>query len=169
MVETTKNTTISTTWGTKIAKPVQPKVAGKLISKAKRPLLVVGGDVLDEDMLKRAIQIGKKGIPIAATGHSMKGFVDTDVDAKYVNIHSLGLYLGDPQWQGLDGMGQYDLIIVLAHKKYYINQVLSGIRNFTDLKTLSIDRNYIQNADMSFGKLDKETHLKALDELIENL
>ncbi|MBW6469994.1 MAG: CO dehydrogenase/acetyl-CoA synthase complex subunit epsilon [Methanosarcinaceae archaeon] len=170
MVDTTRNTLIYTTWGTKIAKPVQANVAAKLISKAKRPLLVVASEVLDEEILKRAISIAKKGkVPVAATGNAIKGFVNEDVNAKYINIHSLGAYLGDTKWTGLDGEGHYDLIIVLAHKKYYINQVLSCLKNFTDLKTLSIDKHYLQNATMSFGNLSAETHLEALDELIENL
>ena len=170
MVDTTKNTKVYTTWGTKIAKPTQPKIAAKLISKAKRPLLLVASEVLEEEILKRAVSIAKKGgVPIAATGSAIKGFVDEDVDAKYINIHSLGAYLGDTEWSGLDGEGQYDLIIILAHKKYYINQVLSGIKNFTDLKTLAIDKHYLQNASMSFGNLKPEAHLEALDELIENL
>ena len=170
MVDTTKNLKMYTTYGTKSAKPTQPKIAAKLISKAKRPLLVVASEVLDEEILKRAITIAKKaGVPIAATSNSMKGFIGEDVDAKYINIHSLGAYLGDTEWTGLDGEGHYDLIIVLAHKKYYINQVLSGLKNFTDLKSLSIDKNYLQNATMSFGNLSTELHLEALDELIENL
>ncbi|MCS3924475.1 CO dehydrogenase/acetyl-CoA synthase complex subunit epsilon [Methanosalsum natronophilum] len=170
MVDATKNTVITTTWGTTNARPVQPAVVAKVIKKAKRPLLITGGDVLDEDILKRAVEIGKKGIQIAATGNSMTGFVDEEsVFAKYINAHSLALYLSDSGWKGLDGHGNYDLIVALGHKKYYINQVLSGVRNFTKLKSISIERNYIQNATMSFGKLNKETHLKALDELIDNL
>jgi acetyl-CoA decarbonylase/synthase complex subunit epsilon len=169
MVDTTKNTRIYTTWGTKTAKPVQPKIAAKLITKAKRPLLVVGSSVLDEEILSRAVSIAKTGVPVAATGHSIKGFVDKGVDAKYINVHSLGGFLGDENWPGLDGKGQYDTIIVLAHKKYYINQVLSGLKNFTKLTTISIDKHYLQNATMSFGNLSDENHLEALDELIENL
>ena len=170
MVDTTKNLKMYTTYGTTSSKPTQPKIAAKLISKAKRPLLVVASEVLDEEILKRAITIAKKsGLQVAATGSAIKGFIDEDVNAKYVNIHSLGAYLGDTNWTGLDGEGHYDLIIVLAHKKYYINQVLSGLKNFTDLKTLSIDKHYLQNATMSFGNLSAELHLEALDELIENL
>ncbi|AGB49215.1 CO dehydrogenase/acetyl-CoA synthase complex, epsilon subunit [Methanomethylovorans hollandica DSM 15978] len=169
MVDTTKNTMIYTTWGTRNAKPVQPLVAAKLISKAKRPLLVVGADVLESDVLSKAIELGKKGMQIAATGHSMQGFKDQDVNAKYINIHFLATYLGDKTWKGLDGLGPYDLLIFLAHKKYYLNQVLSGLKNFTDIKTLAIDRHYFQNADMSFGNLKPDDHLAALDELISNL
>ncbi|HJH32156.1 MAG TPA: CO dehydrogenase/acetyl-CoA synthase complex subunit epsilon [Methanosarcinaceae archaeon] len=170
MVDTTRNIKMYTTYGTKSAKPVQPKIAAKMISKAKRPLFVVSSIVLDEDLLKRAIPIANKtGMQIAATGTSIKGFLNEDVKAKYINIHALAAYLGDTGWNGLDGEGHYDLIIVLAHKKYYINQVLSGLKNFTDLTTLSIDRHYLQNASMSFGNLKPETHLEALDELIDNL
>ncbi len=169
MVDVTKNLKVYTTYGPKSAKAMQPKVAAKLMSKSKRPLLVVGAPVLDNELLERAINISKTGIPVAATGHSMIGFVDKDVDARYINIHSLGTFLCDPNWKGLDGKGQYDLVIVMAHKKYYINQVLSGIKNFTSLKTMSIGKHYLQNATMSFGNLTQEVHLEALDELIENL
>ncbi|HJH30211.1 MAG TPA: CO dehydrogenase/acetyl-CoA synthase complex subunit epsilon [Methanosarcinaceae archaeon] len=170
MVDTTKNIKMYTTYGTKSAKPVQPKISAKLISKAKRPLLVVSSAVLDEELLKRAVSIAKKtGMQVAATSTSIKGFLNEDVKAKYINIHALAAYMGDAEWTGLDGEGNYDLIIVLAHKKYYINQVLSGLKNFTDLTTLSIDRHYLQNASMSFGNLKPEVHLEALDELIENL
>ena len=169
MVDTTKNTMVYTTWGSRSAKPVQPLVAAKLISKAKRPLLVVGADVIESDVLSKAITMGKKGIQIAATGHSMQGFKGQGVNAKYINIHFLAHYLGDKNWKGLDGQGSYDLVIFLSHKKYYLDQVLSGLKNFTDIKTLAIDKHYFQNADMSFGNLKPEDHLAALDELISNL
>ena len=41
----------------------------------------------------------------------MPGFVDKDVNAKYINLHQLGFYLTDPNWPGLDGNGNYDTII----------------------------------------------------------
>ncbi|MGB3907431.1 MAG: CO dehydrogenase/acetyl-CoA synthase complex subunit epsilon [Methanomethylovorans sp.] len=169
MVDTTKNTTIYTTWGSRSAKPVQPLVAAKLISKAKRPLLVIGADALDSGLIPKAIALGKKGVQIAATGHSMQGLKGHDVNAKYINIHFLATYLCDKDWKGLDGQGSYDLVIFLGHKKYYVNQVLSGLKNFTNIRTLAIDRHYLQNADMSFGNLKTEDHMAALDELISNL
>ena len=39
MVDTTKNTKLFTTYGVKTSKAISTEVAGKLISKAKRPLL----------------------------------------------------------------------------------------------------------------------------------
>ena len=170
MVDTTKNTKLFTSYGVKTSRAITTEVAAKLISKAKKPLLVVGTGVLEPEILDRAVKIAKaKNIPIAATGSSMPGFVDKDVNAKYINLHQLGFYLTDPNWPGLDGNGTYDTIVLLGHKKYYINQVLSATKNFSDVKAISIDRNYIQNATMSFGNLSKADHIAALDEVIDLL
>ncbi|WMW22636.1 CO dehydrogenase/acetyl-CoA synthase complex subunit epsilon [Methanolobus mangrovi] len=170
MVDTTKNTLIYSTYGRKMAKPVNPNVAGKMLSKAKRPLLVVGSEIVDnEQLIEKVVAIAKKGIPVAATGHSITALVNKDIGAKYINVHSLGHFLGDKKWTGLDGQGPYDTVIFIGHKKYYLDQVLSGIKNFTDLKSVAIERHYMQNATLSFGNLKPEVHLEALDELIENI
>lgn len=170
MVDTTKNTKLFTSYGVTSSKATTPEIAAKLISKAKRPLLVVGTKVLDPELLDRAVKIAQKAnIPIAATGSSMPGFVDKDVNAKYINLHQLGFYVIDKEWPGLDGDGTYDTLIVLGHIKYYINQVLSGTKNFSNVKSIAIERNYVQNATMSFGNLSKEDHYAALDELINAL
>jgi acetyl-CoA decarbonylase/synthase complex subunit epsilon len=170
MVDTTKNTKLFTTYGVTTSKATTPEMAAKLISKAKRPLLVVGTKVLDPELLDRAVKIAQKAnLPIAATGSSMPGFVGKDVDAKYINLHQLGFYVTDDAWPGLDGNGTYDTLIILGHIKYYVNQVLSGTKNFSNVKAIAIDRGYIQNATMSFGNLSKADHYAVLDELIENL
>jgi len=167
MVDTTRNTKLFTTYGVKTSKAITTEVAAKLISKAKRPLLVVGTLSLNPEVLDRAVKIAKaKNIPIAATGSSMPGFVGKDVNAKYINAHALGFYLTDPNWPGLDGKGNYDMIIFLGFKKYYINQVLSAVKNFSDVKSISIGKDYVQNATMSFGNLSREDHIAALDEVI---
>jgi anaerobic carbon-monoxide dehydrogenase, CODH/ACS complex subunit epsilon len=167
MVDTTRNTKLFTSYGVKTSKAITTEVSAKLISKAKRPLLVVGTLSLNPEVLDRAIKIAKaKNIQIAATGSSMPGFVGKDVNAKYINVHALGFYLTDPNWPGLDGKGNYDTIIILGFKKYYINQVLSAVKNFSDVKSISIGKDYVQNATMSFGNLSKEDHIAALDEVI---
>jgi acetyl-CoA decarbonylase/synthase complex subunit epsilon len=170
MVDTTKNTKLFTTYGVKTSRAISTEVASKLISKAKRPLLVVGTLALNAEVLDRAVKIAKaKNLPIAATGSSMLALVGKDVNAKYINVHQLGFYLTDPNWPGLDGNGNYDTIIFLGFKKYYINQVLSAVKNFSDVKSISIGKDYVQNATMSFGNLSKEDHIAALDEIIDLL
>ena len=107
MVDTTKNTKLFTTYGVTTAKATTPEIAAKLISKAKRPLIVVGTKILDPELLARVVKIAQKtNIPIAATGSSMPGFVDKDVNAKYINLHQLGFLCNRrKRGQGLMAMG----------------------------------------------------------------
>jgi len=133
-----------------------PEVIGSYISGAKRPLLVVGSELLRDDFfLDIAIEIGKKGIPIAATGHSVKRFVEKGYreEVYYYNLHELTNCLRDPNWKGLDGAGNYDFVIFYGIIYYYASQMLSCLKNFaTDplVRTVSIDRYYHPNARMSF-------------------
>ena len=62
MVDTTKNTKLFTTYGVTTSKAIITEVASKLISKAKRPLLVVGTESLNPEVLDRAVKISQKEI-----------------------------------------------------------------------------------------------------------
>jgi acetyl-CoA decarbonylase/synthase complex subunit epsilon len=75
-VDTTKNAIpfeMAQIPGPEMAKTYMPKVIGAIIRKAKRPLLVVGAELFDDPiMFDKMIEIGKMGIPIAATAHSVR-------------------------------------------------------------------------------------------------
>ncbi|HDS45663.1 MAG TPA: CO dehydrogenase/acetyl-CoA synthase complex subunit epsilon [Methanomicrobia archaeon] len=138
---------------------VAPEVMGSYIASAKRPLLVVGSEIIrDGFFIEIAIALGKKGVPIAATGHSIKGFIEkgyTENVTQY-NLHELTNCLRDPNWTGLDGQGNYDFVIFYGIVYYYASQMLSGIKNFaTDplIRAVSIDRYYHPNARMSFANV----------------
>lgn len=145
--------------GPETGEVVAPEVLGNFISRAKRPLLIVGSEILQDDFfLEIAIALGKKGIPIAATGHSIRGFVEKGYteNVQYCNLHELTNCLRDPSWRGLDGTGQYDFVIFFGILYYYASQMLSCIKNFaTDplVRAVSIDRYYHPNARMSFATL----------------
>ena len=160
---------------------VPPEVAGRYISRAKRPLLVVGSEILrDEFFIQIAIEISKKGIPIAATGHSIRGFVergydggDGGVSVRYYNLHELTNCLRDPNWRGLDGQGNYDVVIFFGIVYYYASQMLSCIKNFAIeplIRTVSIDRYYHPHARMSFRNIppNREEEYKALLKRVVN-
>lgn len=145
--------------GPETGEVVPPEVIGRYISSAKRPLLVVGSEILKDDFyIGIAIELGKKGIPIAATGHSIRGFIEkgyTD-NVTYSNLHELTNCLRDPDWEGLDGKGNYDFVIFFGILYYYASQMLSCIKNFaTDplIRAVSIDRYYHPNARMSFTNI----------------
>ena len=160
---------------------VSPEVVGRYISRARRPLLVVGSEILrDEFFIEIAIEMGKKGIPIAATGHSIRGFVergydgtDGGVSVRYYNLHELTNCLRDPNWRGLDGQGNYDVVIFFGIVYYYASQMLSCIKNFATeplIRTVSIDRYYHPYARMSFGNIppNREGEYKVLLKRVVN-
>ncbi len=155
--------------GPKMARAVMPAVPGKMLARAKRPLLIVGSEVHEKDVLARAIAIGKAGVQIAAVGNAYTSLGDKGLDVHYINMHALASYVCDPGWKGLDGKGNYDLIVFFGITYYYASQAISALKNFSNIKVISIDRYYHPNADMSFGNLKDDVFLAALDEIIKEL
>jgi len=155
--------------GPKMARAVMPAVPGKMLAKAKRPLLIVGSEIDDEEVLARVVALGRAGIQIASVGDSHKYLADKELDAHYVNLHALASYLCDPQWPGLDGKGGYDLVVFFGITYYYASQAISALKNFSNIKVVSIDKYYHPNADMSFGNLKQDVFIQALDEVIAQL
>jgi acetyl-CoA decarbonylase/synthase complex subunit epsilon len=155
--------------GPKMARAVMPAVSGKMLSKAKRPLLIVGSQVHDEEVLSKAIAMGKEGLQIAAVGNAYTSLGNKGLDVYYANLHALASYLCDPNWKGLDGKGNYDLVVFFGVTYYYASQAISAVKNFSKIRIISIDKYYHPNADMSFGNLKKDVFTAALDEVIAEL
>ncbi len=155
--------------GPKTARAVMPSVSGKLLARAKRPLLIVGSQVHSEEMLSKVIAIGKKGITIAAVGNSYRSLFDKGLDVHYINLHALASYLCDPSWKGFDGKGNYDVVAFFGITYYYASQAISALKNFSKIKVISIDKYYHPNADISFGNLKNDVFMEALDEVIAEL
>lgn len=155
--------------GPKMARAVMPAVSGKMLAKAKRPLLIVGSQVHDKEVLARAVAMGETGIQIAAVGNAYTSLGDKGLDVHYENLHALASYLCDPDWQGFDGKGGYDVVVFFGLTYYYVSQAISALKNFSKIKIISIDKYYHPNADMSFGNLKKDVHIAALDEVIAEL
>jgi acetyl-CoA decarbonylase/synthase complex subunit epsilon len=164
--------------GPEIGGIAPPEVIGRYITSASRPLLVVGSEMLRDDFfVEIAIEIGKKGIPIAATGHSMRGFVEKGYteNVYYYNLHELTNCLRDPNWKGLDGTGNYDFVIFYGIIYYYASQMLSCLKNFATeplMRTVSIDRYYHPNARMSFTNIMprmEEEYKEMLNKLVVSI
>jgi acetyl-CoA decarbonylase/synthase complex subunit epsilon len=158
--------------GPEMAKCFKPVVMGAIIKKAKRPLLVVGAELFDDPiMFDKMIEMGKMGIPIAATAHSVKGFVDKGyLDNVYqIGLHPLTANLRFPDWMGMDGKGQYDVVIFMGIFYKFANAMFSTLKNFNrDIKRISIDRYYHVNANMTFGNMafTPDDYHAAVDEVI---
>ena len=155
--------------GPKMGRAVMPTVTGKMLARAKRPLLIVGSQVHEEDVLARAVALGKTGVQIAAVGNAYKSLGDKGLDVHYANMHALASYLCDPNWKGLDGKGNYDLVVFFGITYYYASQAISALKNFSNIRVISMDKYYHPNADMSFGNLKKDVFIEALDMVIAEL
>ena len=155
--------------GPKMAKAVMPAVSGKMLTKASRPILIVGSQIHNKEELERVIAIGSTGIQIAAVGNAYKSLWDKGLNVRYANMQALVSYLSDPNWPGFDGKGGYDLVVFFGITYYYASQAISNIKNFSNLKVISLDKYYHPNADMSFGNLKQDVFIAALDEVITQL
>ncbi len=157
------------TGGTTKAVPVMPDAASRIINNAKRPVIAVGAAINDlgDELVERVIKLHEKGIPIAATAHSVKFFERKGVrDVYEVGIIELTNLLTDPEWSGVDGSGPPDLVIVIGINLDLTNQTFQTLKNFTDIPSLSISRYFMANANYSFPNIDDEIWLLYLDELV---
>jgi acetyl-CoA decarbonylase/synthase complex subunit epsilon len=177
-VDTTKQPIpfdIAQSLGPEQGKTYMTKVIGAIIKKAKRPLLVCGSEFFDDPvMFDKAIEMGKLGIPIAATAHAIKGFIERGYteNVKSIGFHPLAGYLRFKDWKGLDGQGNYDLVIFMGLPYKFASATFSALKNFNrDIKRVSIDRYYHVNADMTFGNMafKPDEYHAAVDEIIEVL
>jgi len=131
---------------------VEPKAIADLIRSARRPILITGGKLLeDERLVHYAVEFHKKGIPIVATGASSKPLIENGVKPIFVSrsLHYLTQYLLDESWKGFDGKGNYDLILFMGFTPAYLSRMLSALKHFSNIVTVSIDEFYQPNAKFS--------------------
>lgn len=154
-----------------------PAVAANIIKDAARPVLVIGatsmrwkvGDAPYIEVLLRLARAAK--LPVIATAHSNKYFTDNGV--KDVQVHVMPLVNlanrieDDRDWAGVAGKGKPDLVIYAGVTTYYLSQILSANKNFSErIQTLSLDNEFQPNARFSVGNMNKDEWKAFLDALI---
>ncbi len=158
--------------GPKMAMIAKTKAVASMIKRAKRPLLIVGPDITDE-MFKRALEFSEKGVQVVATGSAIKKFMEANAtNVRYAVLHELTSFILDPDWPGLDGEGNYDLVLFMGTIYYHGSQMMAAIKNFAPhTRAIAIDQYYHPNAFQSFPSLWKkeEEYLKMLDEVLAEL
>lgn len=143
------------------------KVVSSMIKRAERPLLVVGheslGEVLEKRIIDYAISMAEAGeIPVVATAHIIGEFKERGYEpAASMSLIEIGDRLRDPNWKGISGEGQYDLVLMMGFPYYMSWLVLSGLKHFAlrgdkYLTTISLDRYYQPNASWSLLNISKE-------------
>ncbi len=155
----------------------KPGVAGAMIKRAKRALLVIGSNggkmkTKDGDLVDSAIRMAENGnISVVATGHMLGEFMSRKAENVYsMQLMNLGDRLRDPNWKGLDGGGHYDLVVFTGFPYYLEWLVLSGLKNFAPgLRTVSLEKSYQPNASWSLGMMPEGKWEEALDEILSIL
>jgi len=158
----------------------KPQIVSAMIRRSKRPLLVVGHESIAEELGEKkpvdyAIMIAKAGkISVVATAHMIGEFDRRGYEAASMSLVEIGDRLRDPRWTGLDGEGQYDLVLVMGFPYYMSWLVLSGLKHFAlrgdkYLTTISMDRHYQPHASWSFPNLPVGKWEENLRNVVEEL
>jgi acetyl-CoA decarbonylase/synthase complex subunit epsilon len=154
-----------------------PTVFAALVKRAKNPLLIVGKYVLEfelegKKLIDYAIEISKKrNIPIVATAHTLKGFVEKNYPVVSMGVIDIVNRLQDPKYT-VDSKKQppHDLVLFLGITYQLASQGLSTLKHFAPhLKTITLCKWYHPNANWSFPNMDDKEWKKMLEEFIQAL
>jgi acetyl-CoA decarbonylase/synthase complex subunit epsilon len=165
--------------GTRTARLVEdPAEYAKQITKAQRPLLVLGPRLFQLSLngklvLEYALEIARaKNIPICATATIKSKMVElgTKPDSIYDAVEIVNA-LKNPDWKGVRKEGNHDLVMFLGIRTDLGEQSLSVLKHFAPhLKTMTLCKYYYPHADFSLPNFRKDEQWKAfLEGLIENL
>jgi len=152
------------------AKIIKPDVLAKMVKKAKNPVLITGGRLLeDEALVDYAVKIQRCGVAIIATGASSKPLLERGVkpDSCVFTLHHITQFLLDAEWQGFKGK-PYDLALFLGFEPYYLSRMLSALKHFSKLTTANIDAFYQPHARFSFPNT-LDLHHEILEEFVSAL
>jgi len=165
--------------GTKSAKEIDDaeEYAG-IIKKAKNPLMVMGpilndGVLGDKPLIDYALGIAQAvNMPICATGHVKAKLVEKEVtpDSEYDVVEIINA-LKNPEWKGVKGEGNHDLVLFFGIRTDLANQGLSVLKHYAPhLKTMTLCKYVFPHADYSLPNIRKDEKWKELlESLIANL
>ncbi|MFX0096338.1 MAG: CO dehydrogenase/acetyl-CoA synthase complex subunit epsilon [Candidatus Hodarchaeota archaeon] len=154
----------------------KPEVVVSMIKKAKRPIMIVGHEITENEdettIIKYLIQLSKaRKIPLVATANSVKKFLENRFKAAVsMPVVDIANRLQDSSWTGLDGKGQYDLVLSLGLPYYMQWLIFSALKNFSlGTKTISLGRFYQPNATWSFPNMSFKDWIESLEIIISKL
>ena len=135
-----------------------PDVAISIIKSASHPILVVGSGVVEIEWEGRKLIeylidfVCKSGIPVVATASIVREFIERNYKpAASMSATELGSRLVDPEWKGIDGKGQHDMVLFIGLHYYMGIELVSGLKHFAPkLMTITLDNMYNPHASWSF-------------------
>ncbi|MFC2018200.1 CO dehydrogenase/acetyl-CoA synthase complex subunit epsilon [Chloroflexota bacterium] len=165
--------------GVKSAKEIEDaEQYASIIKKAKNPLMVMGpilceGSLGDKPLIDYALEIAQAAnAAICATAHVKGKLVEKGVtpDSEYDTMEILNA-LKKPEWKGVKGEGNHDLVLFFGIRTDMANQGLSVLKHYAPhLKTMTLCKYVFPNADYSLPNIRKDEKWKELlESLITNL
>jgi CO dehydrogenase/acetyl-CoA synthase complex epsilon subunit len=134
-------------------------------TEADNPILIAGPKVRhNKDLYDLVVSLSRKRkIPIFATGGSIKVFKENKVEAEQMSLlHAVNLMVdGDLQ----ANKKKVDVALFVGTDYAIANNVFSTLKNWGDVKTVSISEEYQPNAAVSFANLNDEVFKEYLEVL----
>jgi len=150
------------------------KIVAAFIKNAKHPIIVIGSQTFDtalgkSDTAKLMEKLYENNVQMVATAN-MKELAEVGFrDTPWMGVVDITNRLTDSAWMGVDGRGQYDLVLFIGVIYYLQSQMLSTLKHFAPkLKTVALDRYYHPNASWSFSLSEDEWH-KNMVELMNQI
>jgi len=170
---------VNTLTGTKSARLIEdPDEYAHYILNAQRPLLVIGPKVLEDKLgektlLEYAVEISKTlNIPICATAHTSKKLRAMGIEPdSTLDIIEIINHLKNPEWKGVKGEGNHDIVLFFGIRTDLATQGLSTLKHFAPhLKTMTLCKYYFPHASFSLANYRKNDKWQEfLDKMITKL
>jgi acetyl-CoA decarbonylase/synthase complex subunit epsilon len=156
---------------------MKPDIADALISRAKRPIMIVGHGIIEyevegKQLIDCLIALAQKAkIPVVVSASTNKEFLARKFEpAAIMPAVDISNRLTDTEWKGLDGKESYDLAIFVGLPYSMEWTILSGLKHFAPgVKTMTLDCVYQPNASWSFPNSTIKDWAANLKGIVENL
>ncbi len=155
-----------------------PATLATIIKKSANVLLVIGAESIKENIGNRTyaeflLELGEKiNATIISTTTAYK-FLSEKAKSTEMNVMSLVNItnrLRDPNWLNIKGKGEkYDLVAFGGFLVYYLSQSLSTLKNYTQYRTVCLERFHHPNARFSLPNIEKLEWENYLEEVISKL
>ncbi|XRP97308.1 CO dehydrogenase/acetyl-CoA synthase complex subunit epsilon [Methanocaldococcus sp. 16A] len=127
------------------AEITNPTLVKMMIRRAKKPILILGENLEDEEKELINKLIEKYNLKVIKTPEDM-------------NLMAIMKYLSN---------SDYDLALFTGITYYYLAQAATHLKQFSNVTTVSIDKYYQPNTLYSFPNLSKDEYLDYLKKLLE--
>jgi anaerobic carbon-monoxide dehydrogenase, CODH/ACS complex subunit epsilon len=155
-----------------------PLALAAIINKSNNVLMVIGAESMKNMVGKKTyteylLELGRKvkgTIITTTTAYKFLSDITSVEDVTVISLINIVNRLKDPDWLNVSGKGnKYDLVIFGGFLVYYVSQSLSTLKNYTEYRTISLDRFYHPNARFSLPNLEENEWEQYLEVVLSKI